>query len=77
MVAATVTTYHTKAGMNQGLDVLLNWDVLKVERQYEELYKKIKRWTYKGRPTRKVRKLHALKQKEGMLASRALVQLQK
>lgn len=34
--------------------------VLKTERQIEELQSKIKRWTYKGRPTRKVRRLNAL-----------------
>ena len=33
---------------------------LKLERQYEKLYGGIKRWTYAGRPTRKVRKLHEL-----------------
>ena len=34
--------------------------VLRVERQMEELRSQINRWTYRGRPTRKVRKLHAL-----------------
>jgi hypothetical protein len=33
---------------------------LKVECQIEKLYGKIKRWTYKGKPTKKVRKLQAL-----------------
>ena len=37
--------------------------LLKAENQYKELYDKIKRWTWQGRPTRKVRKLHALKNK--------------
>ena len=37
--------------------------ILKCDRKYEELCKKIKRWTYNGRPTRKTRKLHALKVK--------------
>lgn len=37
--------------------------ILKAERQYEELYKSIKRWTWRGRPTRKARKLQALEQK--------------
>jgi hypothetical protein len=36
---------------------------LKAERQYEELYKKIKRWTHKGRPTKKARKLQILGQR--------------
>jgi len=36
---------------------------LKAERQYEELYKSIKRWTWRGKPTRKVRKLKALEAK--------------
>ena len=36
--------------------------VLRVERQMEELRSQINRWTYQGRPTRKVRKLHALEQ---------------
>jgi hypothetical protein len=33
---------------------------IKAERQFEELYKQTKRWTYKGRPTRKARKLQAI-----------------
>ena len=37
--------------------------ILKAERQYEELYKSIKRWTWRGRPTRKARKLQELKKK--------------
>ncbi len=34
--------------------------ILKAERQYEELYNKIKRWTWRGRLTRKARRLHIL-----------------
>jgi len=34
--------------------------VLKAERQTEELYGQIKRWTYRGKPTRKARRLEAL-----------------
>jgi hypothetical protein len=30
--------------------------VLKAERQVQELREKVKRWTYRGRPTRKVSK---------------------
>ena len=41
---------------------------LKADRQVEELREKIKRWTWRGRPTRKVRKLNALEQR----AQRAL-----
>jgi cell fate (sporulation/competence/biofilm development) regulator YmcA (YheA/YmcA/DUF963 family) len=41
---------------------------LKADRQVEELREKIKRWTYQGRPTRKVKKLNALEQR----AQRAL-----
>jgi len=37
--------------------------ILKAERQYEELYNKIKRWTYDDKPTRKARKLQALEAK--------------
>jgi hypothetical protein len=37
--------------------------LLKAERQYEELYKKTKRWTWSGRPTRKARKIQALQQR--------------
>jgi len=37
--------------------------LLKVEKQYEELYKKVKRWTYRGRPTKRARKLQILEQK--------------
>ena len=41
---------------------------LKADRQVEKLKEKIKRWTWRGRPTRKVRKLTALEQ----MAQRAL-----
>jgi hypothetical protein len=34
--------------------------ILKAERQVEELREKIKRWTYRGRPTRKVRRINAI-----------------
>jgi hypothetical protein len=35
---------------------------------YEELYKKTKRWTYKGKPTKKARKLKILERRmEGVL----------
>ena len=37
--------------------------ILKVERQYEELYKKTQRRTWRGKPTRKARKLRILEQK--------------
>lgn len=37
--------------------------LLKIAKQIEELHDQIKRWTYSGRPTRKVRRLLALKQK--------------
>ena len=33
------------------------------ERLYEELYKKTKRWTYKGKPTKKARKLKILEKR--------------
>jgi hypothetical protein len=36
---------------------------LKLDCQIERLYGQIKRWTYRGRPTRRVRKLQALEQK--------------
>lgn len=34
-----------------------------MERKYDEQYKKIKRWTWRGKPTRKVRKLKTLEAK--------------
>ena len=37
--------------------------VLKAERQIKELYSQIKRWTYKDKPTKKIRKLQVLKQR--------------
>lgn len=33
---------------------------LLLDRRYEELRQKVKRWTYRGKPTKKARKLHAL-----------------
>ena len=41
---------------------------IKAERLYEELYKKTKRWTWRGKPTRKARKLKILEQRtDGIL----------
>lgn len=37
--------------------------LMKAEKQYEELYESIKRWTWRGKPTRKVRKLEKLEHK--------------
>jgi hypothetical protein len=34
--------------------------LLKAERQYEDLRNTVKRWTYKGIPTKKVRRLNAM-----------------
>jgi len=36
---------------------------LKLDGQVEKLNDEIKRWSYKGKPTRKVRKLRALEQR--------------
>jgi hypothetical protein len=46
-------------------------------RQIEKLRSQIKRWTWRGRPTRKVRRLNTLERKEGMLASQALKLLER
>jgi len=46
-------------------------------RQIEKLRSEIKRWTWRGRPTRKVRKLRALEGKERILASQALTVLER
>ena len=37
--------------------------ILKAERQVEELSEKVKRWTYRGRPTRKVRRINAIQRR--------------
>lgn len=42
---------------------------LKIESQIEKLYSQIKRWTYKGKSTRKTRKLQALERRLGMAIS--------
>jgi len=36
---------------------------LRLDLQIEKLYDTIKRWSYKGKPTKKVRKLRALEQR--------------
>ncbi len=46
-------------------------------RQIEKLRSQIKRLTWRGSPTRKVRKLRALERKEGILASQALKLLER
>jgi hypothetical protein len=48
---------------------------LKAEQQYEELYEKIKRWTHKGKPTKKARKLQALEKRLDMAISVCKVRL--
>ena len=51
---------------------------LKLDGQIEKLYDKIKRWSYKGRPTRKVRKLRVLEQRmeQGFSVSNMLLKRQ-
>ncbi len=39
-----------------------------IGREIDRLRSEIKRWTWQGRPTRKVRRLHALERKMGMLS---------
>ena len=48
---------------------------LKIECQIEKLYEQIKRWTYKGRPTKKAQKLQALEQRfrQGVAVSKMLL----
>ena len=46
-------------------------------RQIKKLLPEIKRWTWRGRPTRKVRKLRALEQKMGILSGQVSVVLDK
>lgn len=43
--------------------------VLKAERQTEELYGQIKRWTHRGKPTRKARRLRALEDRSARYVS--------
>lgn len=43
--------------------------VLKADKQIEELSEQIKRWTWRGRPTRKAKRLHILEQKMNQAAS--------
>jgi hypothetical protein len=46
-------------------------------RQKEKIRSEIKRWTWSGKPTRKVRKLRALELKEGLLATQAWKRIEK
>ena len=46
-------------------------------RQIEELRSQIKRWTWKGRPTRKARKLLRLERKEQMLGRAAVKRIER
>ena len=45
-------------------------------RQIDELRSEIKRWTWRGRPTRKARRLQALERKAGMLGGQAMMRLE-
>jgi len=44
-------------------------------RQIDKLRSQIKRWTWRGRPTRKVRRLQALERKAGVLGGYAMAQI--
>lgn len=55
-------SYESRNEIRSGRLALLGL-VLKYDRQMEELYNRIKRWSYRGQPTKKVRKLHALERK--------------
>ena len=55
-------SYESRNESRHGLISQLG-HLLKAERQYEELYKQIKRWTYNGKPTKKAKKLRALEAK--------------
>jgi hypothetical protein len=46
-------------------------------RQIEKLQGEIKRWTWRGRPTRKVKRLNALKQKVAVLGSHEQARMEK
>jgi hypothetical protein len=46
-------------------------------RQIDELRSQIKRWTWRGRPTRKVRKLRALECKMGVLSGPIMARIGK
>lgn len=46
-------------------------------RQIDKLRPQIKRWTWQGRPTRKVRRLHALERKMGVLGGQAMTRLER
>jgi hypothetical protein len=49
---------------------------LKAEKQKEELRDQIKRWTWRGRPTRKVRKLQSLERKIEILGLQAKIAME-
>jgi hypothetical protein len=42
---------------------------IKAERQYEDLYKQTKRWTYRGKPIEKAKKLKDLERRLEMAIS--------
>ncbi len=46
-------------------------------RQIDELRSQIKRWTWRGRPTRKARRLYALERKAQMLGGQAMVRFER
>ncbi len=47
------------------------------ERKIEELYSQIKRWTWRGKPTRKVRRLQRLKQRANRYGGFAMARIDK
>ena len=54
-------SYESRNEMRIGRPGGIGYPIV-VERKYEELYHQIKRWTWRGRPTKKARKLKRLEQ---------------
>ena len=55
-------SYHSRNESRLGRFGNIGYNIV-AERKIEELYGQIKRWTYKGKPTKKARKLQALRAK--------------
>jgi len=64
-------SYHSRNGAN----VYVIFGML--DRKIKKLRSEIKRWTWRGRPTRKVRRLQALQRKMGILSGPISAQMEK
>jgi len=69
-------TYNSRNESRLGRFGNIGYNII-ADRKIEELYSQIKRWTWRGRSTRKVRRLLSLERKAGVLGEYSMRQIEK